>query len=131
MGDATSSTSCDSSRVETGALAEHEDVHFPTPPSDLLTTSTRHAAEDASRRHLPASAEPERTGTCTKSDGHADHLPAQPDATETVRSYRGSVPEPPQSMTKGTEARMSIPHTIDTTHSPTSRELPYRVITPA
>ncbi|KIJ06171.1 hypothetical protein PAXINDRAFT_20623 [Paxillus involutus ATCC 200175] len=129
-GDATSSASCDSLRVETGALAEHEDgqqqngmqnvsTNVPTPPTPLpydtndpLTSRTHHDIVDASSRHLRKSAEPE----------------LQSDATETVRSYRGSVPKPPQSRTKGTEAHTSTPHTVDITHT---RELPYRVITPA
>ncbi|KIJ05750.1 hypothetical protein PAXINDRAFT_21017, partial [Paxillus involutus ATCC 200175] len=68
-------------------------------------------------------------GIRTKSYGRIDdHLPAQPDATEAAQGYRGSVPEPPQASTKGTETRTSTPYTVDITHT---RELPYRVITPA
>ncbi|KIJ04995.1 hypothetical protein PAXINDRAFT_21725, partial [Paxillus involutus ATCC 200175] len=145
-GDATSSASCDSLRVETGALAEHEDgqqqngtqnvsTNVPTPPTPLpydTKRPTHHANPPRRRGRLkspPTKVSQARAyGLRTKSDGHTDHLPVQSDATETVRSYRGSVPKPPQSRTKGTEARTSTPHTVDITHT---RELPYRVITPA
>ncbi|KIJ05131.1 hypothetical protein PAXINDRAFT_21585 [Paxillus involutus ATCC 200175] len=145
-GDATSSASCNSSRVETGALAEHEDgqhrdgirnasMNVPGPPSPLPYAMPRptHITNPPRRRGRlkspPTKVSRTRAyGLCTKSDGHADHLPVQSDATEMVRSYRGSVPKPPQSRTKGTEARTSTPHTVDITHT---RELPYRVIMPA
>ncbi|KIJ07197.1 hypothetical protein PAXINDRAFT_19600 [Paxillus involutus ATCC 200175] len=129
-GDATSSASCNSSRVETGALAEHEDgqhrdgirnasMNVPGPPSPLPYAMPRptHIANPPRRRGRlkspPTKVSRTRAyGLRTKSDGHADHLPVQLDATETVRSYRGSVPKPPQSRTKGTEARTSTPPSI-------------------
>ncbi|KIJ12432.1 hypothetical protein PAXINDRAFT_14756, partial [Paxillus involutus ATCC 200175] len=64
---------------------------------------------DASRRYLRTSAAPE----------------LQSDVMEMVRSYRGSVPKPPQSRTKGTEAHTSTPHTVDITHT---HELPYQLL---
>ncbi|KAF8835868.1 hypothetical protein BDN67DRAFT_1015148 [Paxillus ammoniavirescens] len=53
----------------------------------------------------------------------------QPDAMETVQSYWGSVPEPPDPRTKGTKARMSIPTPSTPPTPPVSHKLPYRVIT--
>ncbi|KIJ07005.1 hypothetical protein PAXINDRAFT_19795 [Paxillus involutus ATCC 200175] len=144
---ATSGTSHDSKRVGAGPLAEDEasqqrngkpstTKHVPGPPTPHpydTTRPTHHANPPRRRGRLKTlSTNVSRTrayGLRTKSDGHADHLPVQSDATETVRSYRGSVPKPPQSRTKGTEARTSTPHTVDTTIH--TRELPYRVITPA
>ncbi|KIJ10122.1 hypothetical protein PAXINDRAFT_16828 [Paxillus involutus ATCC 200175] len=132
-GDATSSASCDSLRVETGALADDEagqqcngkpraSTNSPepsTPPTPLPYATKRptHIANPPRRHgHLKTlSTNVSRTrayGLRTKSDGHADHLPVQSDVTETVRSYRGSVPKPPQSRTKGTEARTSTPPSI-------------------
>ncbi|KIJ10231.1 hypothetical protein PAXINDRAFT_16736 [Paxillus involutus ATCC 200175] len=122
-GDAMSSASCNSSRVETGVLAEHKDA------DDLPTRSTHHVvADDSSQQHLRTSAEPERTEYAPRQNGRVDDHPDQPDATEAAQGYWGSVPEPPQSRTKGTETRTSTPHTVDITHT---RKLPYRVITPA
>ncbi|KIK75696.1 hypothetical protein PAXRUDRAFT_171979, partial [Paxillus rubicundulus Ve08.2h10] len=54
---------------------------------------------------------------------------SEPDATEMVQGYWGSVPEPPDTRMQGTEARGSTAHTVDTTRSPTRRKLPYQVIT--
>ncbi|KAF8835860.1 hypothetical protein BDN67DRAFT_984328 [Paxillus ammoniavirescens] len=66
------------------------------------------------------------TGSPTSGTSHA-----QLDVTETVRSYWGSVPEPPDPRTKSTEARTLTLYTIDTTHSTYDHQLPYWVITPA
>ncbi|KIJ14077.1 hypothetical protein PAXINDRAFT_12994 [Paxillus involutus ATCC 200175] len=145
-GSPTSGTSHDSLQVETGALADNEagqqcngkpnvSTNSPGPSTPFPYTTKRptHIANPPRRRGRlkspPTKVSRTRAyGLRTKSDGHADHLPVQSDATETVRSYRGSVPKPPQSRTKGTEARTSTPHTVDITHT---RKLPYRVITPA
>ncbi|KIJ10219.1 hypothetical protein PAXINDRAFT_16729 [Paxillus involutus ATCC 200175] len=73
-GDATSSASCDSLRVKTGTLADDEAGQQHN--GDLLTSPTHHVAEDASKRHLPKSAEPERTDIRTTSDGRIDDHPS-------------------------------------------------------
>ncbi|KIJ10654.1 hypothetical protein PAXINDRAFT_16371 [Paxillus involutus ATCC 200175] len=123
MGDATSSASCDSSRVETGALANNEagqQCNEPSMPPTPLPYATRRPT------HLTNP--PRRRGQLKPTPMNVSKPEHQPDATETAQGYWGSVPEPPQSRTKGTEARTSTPHTVDITHT---RELPYRVITPA
>ncbi|KIK78043.1 hypothetical protein PAXRUDRAFT_165043, partial [Paxillus rubicundulus Ve08.2h10] len=61
-------------------------------------------------------------------DGRIDNLPAKLDAAEMVQGYWGSVPEPLDTRTQGTEACGSTVHTVNTTRSPTHRELPYWVI---
>ncbi|KIJ06076.1 hypothetical protein PAXINDRAFT_20712 [Paxillus involutus ATCC 200175] len=120
-GDATSSASCDSLRVETGALADDEagqqcngkprasmnspEPSMPPTPHPSDTTQPTHLANPPRRRGRlkTLSTNVSRTrayGLRIKSDGHADHHPAQPDATETAQGYWGSVPEPPQSRTK-------------------------------
>ncbi|KIJ12438.1 hypothetical protein PAXINDRAFT_14762 [Paxillus involutus ATCC 200175] len=137
------SASCNSSRVETGALAKHEtsqqhngkpraSTSSPepsTPPTPLPYATKRPTHHpNPPRRRGRLKTRPTRVSTAraygvrTKSDGHADHLPGQLDATDKVQGYWGSVPEPPQSRMKGTEARTSTPHTVDITHT---RELPY------
>ncbi|KIJ06232.1 hypothetical protein PAXINDRAFT_20565 [Paxillus involutus ATCC 200175] len=126
-GSPTSGTSHDSLRVETGALADNKagqqcngkpnvstNSPGPSTPFPYITKRPTHIANPPRRRGRlkTLSTNVSRTrayGLRTKSDGHADHLPAQPDATETVRSYRGSVPKPPQSRTKGTKAHTSTP----------------------
>ncbi|KIJ14747.1 hypothetical protein PAXINDRAFT_12575 [Paxillus involutus ATCC 200175] len=148
-GDATSSASCDSLRVETGALADDEAgqqcngkpralTNSPepsTPPTPLPYATKRptHIANPPRRRGrlktLSTNISRARAyGVRTTSNGRVDDHPGQSDATETVQGYWGSVPEPPPSRTKGTKAHTSTPHTVDITHT---RELPYRVITPA
>ncbi|KAF8833472.1 hypothetical protein BDN67DRAFT_1056501, partial [Paxillus ammoniavirescens] len=49
-------------------------------------------------------------------DGN-EHHPTQPDVTETVQDYWGSVPEPPDPRTKSTEAHTSTLYTVNTTHT--------------
>ncbi|KIJ12359.1 hypothetical protein PAXINDRAFT_14835 [Paxillus involutus ATCC 200175] len=148
-GSPTSGTSRDSKRVETGALPDNEtsqqhngkpraSTSSPepsTPPTPLPYATKRPTHHpNPPRRRGRLKTRPTRVSRArayrvrTRSDGHADHHPARPDATETAQGYWGSVPKPPRSRSKGTEARTSTPHTVDTTHT---RELPYRVITPA
>ncbi|KIJ09739.1 hypothetical protein PAXINDRAFT_17175 [Paxillus involutus ATCC 200175] len=137
--DATSSTSCDSLRVETGALADDEasqqsnshPCHFPSIQTDLHTSQTHHVAADDSSHNLRTSAEPKYTEIRTKSDSRIDNHPDHPNVTETAQSCWGTVPAPPNPRTKGTEAHTSTPYTIDTAHTIDDCELPYRVITPA
>ncbi|KIJ19312.1 hypothetical protein PAXINDRAFT_7805 [Paxillus involutus ATCC 200175] len=145
-GDTASSTSCESERLEMGPLAEDENgqhrdgiqntstnVPAPSTPPPYATKQPTHLANPPRLRGRlktqPTSvSKPECTDTRTKSNSRVDDLPDQPDATEAAQGYWGSVSEPPQSRTKGTEARTSTPHTIDITHTP---ELPYWVITRA
>ncbi|KIJ19289.1 hypothetical protein PAXINDRAFT_7789 [Paxillus involutus ATCC 200175] len=148
-GDATSSASCDSLRVETDALADDEagqqcnskprastsspEPSTPPTPFPYATRRPTHHVNPPRRRGrlktLSTNVSRARAyGVRTTSNGRVDDHPGQLDATETVQGYWGSVPEPPPSRTKGTEAHTSTPHTVDITHT---RELPYRVITPA
>ncbi|KIK76507.1 hypothetical protein PAXRUDRAFT_169728 [Paxillus rubicundulus Ve08.2h10] len=52
----------------------------------------------------------------------------EPDVTEMVQGYWGSVPEPLDTRTQGTKARTLTLHTVYTTHSPVHCKLPYWVI---
>ncbi|KIJ08946.1 hypothetical protein PAXINDRAFT_17956, partial [Paxillus involutus ATCC 200175] len=126
-GDATSGTTPDSKRVEAGPLADDETSqqrngrpnvsnHSPTPstPSTKHTNRPTHHVNPPRRRGrlktLSTNVSRARAyGVHTTSNGRVDDHPVQSDATETVWSYRGSVPKPPQSRTKGTKARTSIP----------------------
>ncbi|KIJ12622.1 hypothetical protein PAXINDRAFT_14547 [Paxillus involutus ATCC 200175] len=99
--DATSGTTPNSKRVEAGPLADGEtsQQRDATYPPRQPATSSR-TTQNATYKRQQAQA----YGVRTKSYGRIDdHLPAQPDATEAAQGYRGSVPEPPQSRTKGTE----------------------------
>ncbi|KAF8833877.1 hypothetical protein BDN67DRAFT_976371 [Paxillus ammoniavirescens] len=91
--------------------------HPPTPCHDLPTSRTCHDTVEDSRQDLRESAEPERTEYAPCHTVVSTTTPAQPDATETVRSYLGSIPEPPDPRTKSTEAHTSTPHTVDTTYT--------------
>ncbi|KIK82639.1 hypothetical protein PAXRUDRAFT_153584, partial [Paxillus rubicundulus Ve08.2h10] len=62
--------------------------------------------------------------------GHLKMAPrkaGQLDVTEMVHSYWGSVLEPLDTRTQGTEAHTSTLYTVDTTHPPAHHELPYQV----
>ncbi|KIJ10618.1 hypothetical protein PAXINDRAFT_16388 [Paxillus involutus ATCC 200175] len=112
-GDATSSTTPDLKRVKAGPLADDEtSQQWNTTHSPRKPATSQRMPQDATYERQQARAH----GVRTKSDGHADHIPGQSDVTETVQGYRGSVPEPPQSRTKGTKAHTSTPHTIDITY---------------
>ncbi|KIJ08005.1 hypothetical protein PAXINDRAFT_18829 [Paxillus involutus ATCC 200175] len=140
-GDATSSASCDSLRVETGALAEHEDgqqqngtqnistdVPTPSTPSTKRPKRPTHHANPPRRRGRLKTqpmkvSQPERTVYAPSQTVELTTYPDQSDVTETVQGYWGSIPKPPDSRSNGTEARTSTPHP----YAPTSRELPNRV----
>ncbi|KIJ08169.1 hypothetical protein PAXINDRAFT_18670, partial [Paxillus involutus ATCC 200175] len=112
-GDATSGTTPDSKRVEAGPLADDEDgqqrngkpdvtKHVPGPP-------TPHPSDTTRPTHLANP--PRRRGRLKTPPTNVSKPELQPDVTEAVRSYRGSVPKPPQSRSKGTEAcpHLSVP----------------------
>ncbi|KIJ13592.1 hypothetical protein PAXINDRAFT_13553 [Paxillus involutus ATCC 200175] len=132
-GDATSSASCDSLRVETGALSDDEasqqcngKPRASTNSPEPSTPPTPHPYDTKRPTHLTNP--PRRRGQLKMLPTNISKPEPQPDATEAAQGYWGSVPEPPQSRSKGTEARTSTPHTVDITHT---RKLPYRVIMPA
>ncbi|KIJ12073.1 hypothetical protein PAXINDRAFT_15101 [Paxillus involutus ATCC 200175] len=130
-GDATSSASCNSLRVETGALADDKagqqcngklrvSTNSPepsTPPTPLPYATKRPT-------HHPNL--PHRQGRLKMAPTNVSKPKSQPDAMEAAQGYWGSVPKPPDPRLKGTEAHTSTPHTVNITHTP---ELPYWVIT--
>ncbi|KIJ16145.1 hypothetical protein PAXINDRAFT_11188 [Paxillus involutus ATCC 200175] len=125
-----SGTTPDSKRVEAGPLADDETSqqwngrpnvlnHSPTPS----TPSTKHT-----KRPTHLTNPPRRRGCLKTAPTKVSQPERQSDVTETVQSYRGSVPEPPPSRMKGTEARTSTPTLLTPPLIPAHPELPYWVI---
>ncbi|KAF8836669.1 hypothetical protein BDN67DRAFT_1014489 [Paxillus ammoniavirescens] len=134
-GDAMSSTSCDSGRVEAGLLAENEEgqqrndmrkasKHVPGPPTPHPSNTTRPTHLTNPPRHrgrlkmTPTDvSQPERTES-TGCDGNGTEL-------------LGECPRATRPKDEGHQGPYVDADTVDTTYAPTSRKLPNRVITPA